>query len=153
VEKRDANGAIQDLRPDASRAPALDPTLPVPCTGITDEHTRASCEEAQRGYYAYRTRGYRHRQHVFTWQLVSSLVILVVVLLLVFVALYFAAVQFHATIARPGAATQPTDVTAVEASLQGIKVTSPILGVIILVIAFAFFYLYLRYVYPINETF
>jgi hypothetical protein len=90
---------------------------------------------------------------VFTWQLVSSLVILVVVLLLVFVALYFAAVQFHATIARPGAATQPTDVTAVEASLQGIKVTSPILGVIILVIAFAFFYLYLRYVYPINETF
>lgn len=42
-------------------------------------------------------------------------------------------------------------VTQLEASLQGIKVSSSILGVIILALSFLFFYLYLKYVYPINE--
>jgi hypothetical protein len=44
-------------------------------------------------------------------------------------------------------------VTQIEASFQGLRVSSPILGVIILVISFLFFYLYLKYVYPITETF
>lgn len=44
-------------------------------------------------------------------------------------------------------------VTQLEASLQGIRVSSPVLGVIILALSFLFFYLYLKYVYPINEIF
>jgi hypothetical protein len=36
-------------------------------------------------------------------------------------------------------------------STAGLKVSSPVLGVIILVISLAFFYLYLVYVYPISE--
>jgi uncharacterized membrane protein len=43
--------------------------------------------------------------------------------------------------------------TEIQASLQGIKVSSPVLGVIILIISFLFFYLYLVHVYPINDVF
>ncbi|MET0621610.1 MAG: hypothetical protein ABW250_01385 [Pyrinomonadaceae bacterium] len=50
-------------------------------------------------------------------------------------------------------ATVEFPTTQLEASLQGIKVSSPILGVIILALSFLFFYLYLKYVYPINEIF
>ena len=44
-------------------------------------------------------------------------------------------------------------VTSFSASATGISVSSPVLGVIILVISLAFFYLYLVYVYPISELF
>jgi hypothetical protein len=36
---------------------------------------------------------------------------------------------------------------------SGIKVSSPVLGVVILVISLAFFYFYLVYVYPIENIF
>jgi hypothetical protein len=49
--------------------------------------------------------------------------------------------------------TEPESITEFEASAKGIKVSSPVLGVIILVISLAFFYLYLVYVYPISEIF
>lgn len=42
---------------------------------------------------------------------------------------------------------------SVELSTSGIKVSSPVLGVIILALSLAFFYLYLVYVYPIKEIF
>ncbi len=45
------------------------------------------------------------------------------------------------------------ETTEIVASVKGIKVSSPILGVIILVISLLFFYLYLVYVYPITEIF
>lgn len=41
--------------------------------------------------------------------------------------------------------------TTLEAGSGGIKVSSPVLGVIILVISFLFFYLYLVHIYPITE--
>jgi hypothetical protein len=40
-----------------------------------------------------------------------------------------------------------------ELSTSGLKVSSPVLGVIILALSLAFFYLYLIYVYPIVEIF
>jgi len=44
-------------------------------------------------------------------------------------------------------------VTQIEASPQGFRISSPILGVIILALSFLFFYLYLKYIYPIMEIF
>jgi hypothetical protein len=41
--------------------------------------------------------------------------------------------------------------TSLEAGAEGIKISSPVLGVIILVISFLFFYLYLVHIYPISE--
>jgi hypothetical protein len=47
---------------------------------------------------------------------------------------------------------QRDDITEIEASVTGIRVSSPVLGVLILVISFLFFYLYLIYVYPVVDT-
>jgi hypothetical protein len=100
--------------------------------------------------------------------MISSNIIFVLVTLLVFSGVYFAALQFHEGIRQRAAAnlaamTQPRadspvvptadPVTKFRASMKGVEVSSPVLGVIILVISLAFFYLYLVYVYPIAEVF
>lgn len=48
-------------------------------------------------------------------------------------------------------ATKVHQITSIEASTSGLKVSSPVLGVIILSISLLFFYLYLAFVYPIHE--
>jgi hypothetical protein len=96
---------------------------------------------------------------VFEWQLFSSKVTFLTVLLLVAAGIVFAAIQFRVGLARRRQdakenAAQPDDkgmVTELELGTTGIKVSSPVLGVIILLISLAFFYLYLVYVYPISE--
>jgi hypothetical protein len=112
-----------------------------------------ACQAALSEYYVYRQHGLEHRQKVFAWQHRSSIAIFVVVVLLVFAGIYFAAVQFHHGLRQPRGFAPAALVTEVEASVKGIKVTSPVLGVIILVISLAFFYLYLAVVYPIKEIF
>ncbi|HLK08281.1 MAG TPA: hypothetical protein VKV30_10075 [Candidatus Angelobacter sp.] len=122
-----------------------------PDPALNDPATQQLYFSAMREYYSYRISGFQHRQRVFAWQFVSSKLIFATVLILVFAGIYFAAIQFHKGLSGKGAAAaQATDI---EASLKGIKVSSPVLGVIILVISFAFFYLYLVYVYPIHEVF
>jgi hypothetical protein len=137
-----------------------------------DEPTKARALAAYREYYDYRISGYQHRREVFKWQLFSSKIIFAVVILLVLVGVYFSGIQFHRSLGRRPAATNRTaddkdaaekiivneeaevaaGATQIEASLKGIKVSSSILGVIILVISLLFFYLYLVYVYPIHEV-
>lgn len=139
----------------------------------SDPKVAAKYTQAMSGYYEYYIAGYEHRQHVFAWQLVSSEVIFVIVTVLVFSGVYFAALQFYegrrqrerllaATAAAADSsgivvqAKTPVDdspITKFSASATGIEVSSPVLGVIILVISLAFFYLYLVYVYPITELF
>ena len=48
-----------------------------------------------------------------------------------------------------GNVAEPT--TTISASAKEIRVSSPVLGVIILIISLLFFYLYLIYVFPIEE--
>jgi hypothetical protein len=43
--------------------------------------------------------------------------------------------------------------TSIEAGKSGFKISSPVLGVIILTLSLAFFYLYLVHVYPVSDTF
>ena len=149
------DGAIEFHYSDGTRERrnVPDPMLPTPLEGM-DAATREKYQEAVRAYYSYRTQGLLHRQSTFKWQLLSSRVIFVVVLTLVFAGIYFAAIQFHAGLRerRAGEAVEEK-VSEFSASATGIKVSSPVLGVIILVISLAFFYLYLVYVYPISEIF
>jgi uncharacterized membrane protein YhaH (DUF805 family) len=108
--------------------------------------------EAWKQYYGYMTKGYIHRSNVFSWQLLSSIIIFAVVIFLVFAGIYFAWLQFKASLrGSPGDSGQLS--TELSASMKEIKVSSPVLGVIILVISLFFFYLYLVYVYPIQEIF
>jgi len=131
-----------------------------------DQPTKEQYYAAMREYYNYRILGYKHRMEIFNWQFFSSKIIFFVVIFLVLSGVYFSGVQFHSSMkqkhvigltAKDGAAgmvaPEKSEITEVEASLKGIKVSSPILGVIILVISFMFFYLYLVFVYPIVDAF
>ena len=142
-------------------APTMLPGMPL------DPETRQSAQRALKAYYDYRTQGFEHRRAVFEWQLASSKIIFAIVVFLVGIGVYFSWIQFAASMrpgpgpatgsrgASPGQPEPPAGgaVTTLEASTSGIKVSSPVLGVILLVISLAFFYLYLVFVYPIEEIF
>ncbi len=116
------------------------------CGDISHAETQKICWRSyQKGLEYYET-GLAHRNDVFAWQFYSSIVIFVVVLFLVGMGIYFAWVQFKAGEGSP-------ESNEIEVSLTGVKVSSPILGVIILVLSLAFFYLYLLHVFPISEIF
>jgi hypothetical protein len=87
-------------------------------------------------------------QKVFDFQAFSSKIIFAFVLVIVLCGLAFAAIQFYKSMK----VVNKEDPTNVEISLSGVKVSSSILGVIILVISLVFFYLYLIYVYPIKQV-
>ena len=124
------------------------------CSDIADEVTQADCWQAFRDYFAYYASGFEHRKKVFAWHHLSTRIIFIVVNLLVAVGIYFAWIQFrHDLVAsgrRDATESEPRG-HEIEVGTHGVKVSSPILGVIILAISLAFFYLYLVHVYPIRE--
>jgi len=135
------------------RQTSLEP--PAPPAWVKDADTNAKFLEAMRAFYDYRKSGFEHRRRVFNWQLLSSRLIFVTVLLLVATGMVFAAIQFRIGLRRTLTAVpdeKPVEsVTQIELGVKSVKVASPVLGVVILVISLAFFYLYLVYVYPIEE--
>lgn len=116
---------------------------------LKDATTNQAFLDSAREFYVYKAAGLRYRSRVFEWQLFSSRIIFATVILLVASGIVFAAIQFRAGLKRPRAAA---DATQIDLSAGSVKVSSPVLGVIILVISLAFFYLYLVYVYPISEV-
>lgn len=108
-----------------------------------------------KNYYEYKNFGYAHRQKVFKWQLFSSKLIFFVVVILVLSGIYFAGLQFfHAIrLSKNAGDIEKLMNTELSANKNEIKVSSPVLGVIILIISFLFFFLYLKFVYPIQDTF
>lgn len=122
---------------------------------ILNDSTLAMYQNAMYSYYNYRVSGFAHRKDVFEWQLFSTKFIFWSVLFLVFSGICFSAIQFYKTMSLTEVEGQRAaeSITEFEASASGVKITSPVLGVIILVISLAFFYLYLVYVYPISEIF
>lgn len=119
---------------------------------ILNEAGVKSMQSALKGYYDYRVKGFDHRARVFEWQLLSSRIIFVLVILIVVVGLYFSWLQFMAGL-RENAGLEKMSTTVEATPAGGIKVSSPVLGVIILTLSLAFFYLYLLHVYPISEIF
>lgn len=150
-------GEIEGLLNDAEEEPVVVPAgnfgedpfgMTLPVDFVADEATGAATQDAVRAFYDYRTEGFAHRMAVFRWQHLSSQILFFVVIGIVGVGLYFSWLQFHETKDKNA---MPT--TSIEAGKEGFKVSSPVLGVIILVLSLAFFYLYLVHVYPISETF
>jgi hypothetical protein len=145
---------IDDVLSQADRQSVERSLIPqAACTEFEDQVTREQCWQAFRSYFQYYQSGFGHRRAVFGWQHLSTRIIFVVVLLLVTAGIYFAWVQFrHDLIVskdRPKGEAAPTH--NVEIGTTGVKVSSPVLGVIILTLSLAFFYLYLVHVYPIAE--
>ena len=128
------------------------PTSPAGEDNETVQHHR----RAWLAYYTYLTEGLEHRKKVFRWQYTSSLIIFFTVLLLVFIGIIFSGIQFYRAMRSPAHLSGKEGETMqseIEAGPGGIKVSSPVLGVVILTVSLAFFYLYLVYVYPIKEIF
>jgi hypothetical protein len=159
IEIRYSNGTIKQIPPgtttgrtsDANPAPlatSTDMALPsAPEIGAISGAIKSKYDIALTAYYDYRISGYKHREEVFGWQFLSSKIIFWVVLFIVLSGMLFSAIQFFRT------SPSKSEITEVEASVSGIRVSSPVLGVIILTISIAFFYLYLVFVYPINNVF
>ena len=114
-----------------------------------DPQTNARYQESLRASYDFRIYSYTQAKRTFDWQYWSSKVIFWVVLLLVGAGLAFSALQFYLGY-RAG--TAKVEESTFEATLQGVKVSSSVLGVIVLTISIVFFYLYLKYVYPITNV-
>ncbi|QSB01356.1 hypothetical protein JWZ98_22450 [Methylomonas sp. EFPC1] len=132
-------------------SPKSQVTLPAPpeASSTVDPTVLDAYRTSVREYYIYLENRLKHRQKVFHWQYYSSIVIFFVVIILVGTGIYFAAVQFHHGLKQGG--DEKETITQLEATTSGIKISSPVLGVLILIISLVFFYLYLAFVYPINE--
>lgn len=91
----------------------------------------------------------RHRVWTFRWQFFSSILLFMVVLGVVLTGLLMSWRHFQAQVAgpAPGAGDAATEV---EMSTSRLAVSSRYIGVVIFVVSLAFFFLYLRYVYPIQ---
>ncbi|HEY3404497.1 MAG TPA: hypothetical protein VGK59_14005 [Ohtaekwangia sp.] len=98
-------------------------------------------------YYTFKRNQFRHADRVFAWQLISSKIIFFVVIGLVLAGIWFASVQFY----RGMKAGQEMPATNLELSAGSVKIGSSVLGLLILTLSIAFFYLYLVYVYPIEK--
>ncbi len=104
----------------------------------------------------YNLFGLAHRKRALQWNLTSSIIIFWSVIFLVFSGICFAGLQFYFSMRmaqKAGALKQDELASDLEAGAKGIKIHSPVLGVIILAISILFFYLYLQFVYPIMEIF
>jgi hypothetical protein len=109
----------------------------------------ASTDQAQADYnveyWKYQIESLRHSRKVYAWQHISSIIIFYVVIFLVLVGVVFSWLQFRA-------ASFKGESQELDANLKGVKITSSTLGVVILVLSMCFFFLYLRYVYPVDVT-
>lgn len=116
-----------------------------------DAETNALILERIRRYQKHQIAALEHREQVFNWQLISNKVSFVVVLVLVLSGICFSAVQFWKSMQMPADKFAEAADTEFSAGADGVTVRSSVLGVVVLVISLAFFYLYLVHVFPIEE--
>lgn len=153
------SAALEEAQQQVEAGPAGQGLSPVAleerCAQIPDAETQALCWHAFRERLHYYERGLEHRARVLAWQHLCTQIIFVVVLFLVAVGVVFAWLQFHQGLKRAsrGGSQEAQPEHEIEISTKGIKVSSPVLGVIILALSLGFFYLYLVFAYPITEVF
>lgn len=129
-------------------------------------------------YYDYYRTSFKYRERVFNWQHESTIIIFIMVMLVVLAGLVFSGIHFYRSmqymqavntlliahtkklIKQPNMDSKPASDPEkpgsadhfVKFSKDGIELRSSVLGVIILGLSIAFFYLYLFFVYPINQS-
>ncbi|MFN0275300.1 MAG: hypothetical protein ACKVPJ_06125 [Chitinophagales bacterium] len=131
----------------------------------------------QQQYNSYYTGNLNHRENTFLWQYQSGKIIFWVVILIVIAGLIFSGMQFYITYKHMTGMIKTTnslgttdntaeteqksvvpdainDMNKTDLSLspEGLKINTSVIGLIILVISIAFFYLYLIHIYPIKEV-
>ena len=86
-----------------------------------------------------------HTRRTLNQQYVMSIIISIVVLTIVMTGLGLSVLQFQS-------GRRSETVTSIEIGSAGLKITSPVLGLLILVVSIAFFYQYLGVVYTIHSV-
>lgn len=140
---KNAREALRKAKKETQSESGLHTLLGISCSSVADPEAQKDCWQAERAAFLYNKYVTEHNESIFFWQHMSTRIIFFVVLSLVGTGIYFAWVQFHSG--------DRSQTHVLEISLQGIKVTSPFLGLVILTLSLAFFYLYLVYVYPIKD--
>jgi len=97
-------------------------------------------------YYSFSIAQFHRANKVLAWQSTSGKIIFWVVLAIVLAGLILSAIQFY--IATKSKSDLPA--SEIKLSYKEIHIHSSVLGLLILTISIAFFYLYLNYVYPIS---
>lgn len=112
----------------------------------------------------YTVFAWKNRRDAFAWQSVSTKVIFGVVIIVVLAGLYLSWMQFNFAHNAPLKVTTPSTegpaiattrtnggdaVNTIEVNTSGVKITSSVIGLVILTLSIVFFFLYLKFVYPI----
>ncbi|HSC52512.1 MAG TPA: hypothetical protein VLC98_02760 [Phnomibacter sp.] len=108
--------------------------------------TQAAYDSAYISLMHFMIRQQARTEEVLAWQTTSSRIIFAVVLLIVFTGLVFSGIQFY----HSAKSKFNTPASELEMSVKGLKLHSSVLGLMILAMSVAFFYLYLHYVYPVS---
>jgi hypothetical protein len=125
--------------------PASEVVEPVPGQSSAGSRENAAKLAAEAEEYSQWNNSYVRK--VFEWQFYSTVILFLVVVTLVSFGLYFAYIQFILSSHMVDETPQELKISAHEVVLK-----SSFLGVVILAFSLAFFFLYLRYVYPISPT-
>jgi len=99
-------------------------------------------------YIDYQIWALKHSEKLFFWQHLVSQVISFLAFTMVAIGFYYAGVQFKT--AQQHASDAQLQHTEIKATLEGFSVKTSALGVVILAMSMAFFFLYLKYVFPIT---
>jgi hypothetical protein len=149
----------------ASRATAILRQLPDPKTNYSRLESVLSESEQEHENWKM-----DFEKRIYEWQFTTSKVVFWVVIVMVLAGLWFSWMHFQASLhprrkprqkpllptdAAPSTAATVPPLTAPNPELTqfeayGLKISTPVFGVVILAVSFAFFYLYLQSVYPIK---
>jgi len=117
-----------------------------------DAESREALLERYRRLQQHHVTMLEHREDVLRWQLTANQISFWMVLVLVFTGLVFAGIQFRTAMQSTKASGEDTEaMQEVSLGAEGVTIRSSVLGVIILALSLAFFYLYLVYVFPVEE--
>jgi hypothetical protein len=101
----------------------------------------------------YSVFAWQNRRDAFAWQAWSTKVLFWVVIIVVLAGLYLSWMQFYFAHNAPLKVDKPSNdkpsngVNTVEVNTSGVKITSNVIGLIILTLSIVFFFLYLKFVY------
>lgn len=89
-----------------------------------------------------------HRLKAFSWNFWTSVLIFIIVVIIMLTGLYFSYMQFKES--SYGKNEDSVHSTQIKISRDGLEISSPVIGLLILFISLGFFYLYLKEVYPLQ---
>ncbi|MDA8019237.1 MAG: hypothetical protein MPN21_17490 [Thermoanaerobaculia bacterium] len=146
--------ALEDQKSEGGSASGpIPPATPVPLTiESLDEASREALFERYRRYQQHHISMLEHRERLFRWQLTANQISFWMVLVLVFSGLVFAGIQFRTSMLAAKETGGSSDVMQeLTLGAQGITIRSSVIGLVILGLSLGFFYLYLVYVFPLDE--